>query len=178
MDYSAMLQRIVRAVTFDKNFYSEAKNNPSLNTEALIVVIVATVVGSIGSFGGGFMAFALALIMSVVGYYLLSYFVTIVGRQFFQGQGAQDQVQRLIGYSWAPRVVGLLGLIPCVGWLFSLAAVLWSIAVAVVAVREAHSFDTTKAIITVVAGWLIIAVITLLLGLVFGVGMGGLGMIR
>lgn len=175
MDYSAMLQRVVRAVTFDTQFYAQAKNDSSLNREALIVVIVATVLTGLGALGGGLVAFLVTILMSIVGYYLLSYFVTIVGRNFFGGTGSQDQVQRLLGYAWAPRALGLLGWVPCVGWLFGLVATLWAIAVAVVAVREAHGFDTTKAIITAVGGWLIVVVLTGLLGLVLGAGWIGLG---
>jgi hypothetical protein len=98
-----------------------------------------------------------------------------VSRNFFGGTGTQDQVQRVIAYSWAPRALGLLGFIPCVGWVLSLAATIWSLAVAVVAVREVHAFDTTKAIITVVAGGVIVAVLTGLVGLIFGIGWMGLG---
>ncbi|MGL4649235.1 MAG: hypothetical protein ACRC1H_07490, partial [Caldilineaceae bacterium] len=87
-----MLQRIVRAVTFDTKFYGEAKNDPRLNQEALIIVIVATVLSGIGAIFGGFISFLITMVMSVVGYYLLSYFVTIVGRNFFGGQGSQEQV--------------------------------------------------------------------------------------
>lgn len=175
MDYSAMLQRVVRAVTFDSGFYAEAKQDSRLNREALIIVIVATALAGVGALGGGLVSFLVTILMSVVGYYLLAYFVTIVGRNFFGGQGTQDQVQRLLGYAWAPRAVGLLGILPCVGWLFVLLATVWSIAVAVVAVREAHGFDTTKAIITAVGGWLIVVVLTGLLGLLLGAGWVGLG---
>jgi hypothetical protein len=170
-----MLQRIVRAVTFDMKFYGEAKADASLNREGLIIVIVVAILTGIGALSGGIGALLLMLIMSVVGYYLISYFVTIVSRNFFGGTGTQDQVQRVIAYSWAPRALGLLGFIPCVGWVLSLAATIWSLAVAVVAVREVHAFDTTKAIITVVAGGVIVAVLTGLVGLIFGIGWMGLG---
>lgn len=175
MDYSAMLQRVVRAVTFDQKFYNEAKYDARLNQEALIVVIAATVLSGLGALFSGLIPFLITVVMSVAGYYLLSYFITIVGRNFFNGQGTQEQVQRLIGYAWAPRALGLLSWIPCIGWLVGLVAMLWSVAIAVVAVREAHEFDTTKAIITAVGGWLIVMVLTGLLGLLFGAGWVGLG---
>ena len=175
MDYSAMLQRVVRAVTFDTRFYAEAKNDSRLNREALMIVIVATALTGLGALRGGLVSFLVTIVMSVVGYYLLSYFVTIVGRNFFDGTGSQDQVQRLLGYAWAPRALGVLGVLPCIGWVFGLVATLWAIAVAVVAVREAHGFDTTKAIITAVGGWLIVVVLTGLLGWLLGAGWVGLG---
>jgi len=170
-----MLQRVVRAATFDMRFYGEAKNDVRLDREVLIVVIVSTIVGALGSLSGGLLAFLLAVVMGIAGYYLLAYFITIVGRNFFAGQATQEQVQRLLGYSWAPRILGILGFLPCVGWLVSLVAILWSLAVAVVAVREAMGFDTTRAIITAVGGGLILAILTGLLGRILGLGWIGLG---
>jgi len=42
-------------------------------------------------------------------------------------------------------------------------------------VREALDFDTTKAILTVIIGWVVVLVISIVVGLVFGIGAAGIG---
>jgi hypothetical protein len=69
----------------------------------------------------------------------------------------------------------LLNFIPCVGWVFGLGGAIWALVAGVIAVREALDFDTTKAILTVIIGWVVILVITTIVGTVLGVGALGLG---
>ena len=51
----------------------------------------------------------------------------------------------------------------------------WTLVCGVVAVREALDFDTTKAVLTVVVGWIVWVVISVAIGMVVGVGAAGLG---
>ena len=106
MDFTAMMQRVVRAVTFDVKFYQEAKDDASLSREALIVVIIAVALGAIGSIWGGFGAIFGALVSGVVGYYAWAYITHLVGTNFFHGTGTFPQLQRTLGYAWAPAGAG------------------------------------------------------------------------
>jgi hypothetical protein len=45
----------------------------------------------------------------------------------------------------------------------------------VVAVRQALDFDTGKAVLTVIIGWVIVLIITVVVGAVLGIGAAGLG---
>jgi hypothetical protein len=62
-----------------------------------------------------------------------------------------------------------------VGGLAGLAGSIWSLVAGFIGVKEALDLDTTKTLITVVIGWVIVAVITLAVGAVMGVGAIGLG---
>ena len=168
-----MLQRVVRAVTFDVKFFNEVKSDISLNQEALIVVAVSSLLAAIGSITGGIGYALLLVIWGVLGYYIWSYVTWLVGKNFFGGSGDVGELQRTLGYAWAPRALGLLGIVPCVGWVFGLVGALWSLGVGILAVREGMQVDTGKAIATTFVGWVIVLVITGLLGLIFGLGFMG-----
>lgn len=163
MDISAMLQRVVRAVTFDLKFYNEAEADTGLNREALIVVVTASLLSGIGALGGGLWGLIGGVAISVVGYYALAYVTYVIGTNFFGGTTNVGEMQRTLGYAWAPQALGLLALIPCLGAIGALLGGLWSLACAVVAVREAQELDTTKALLTTIGGYLVWGVLFVLL---------------
>jgi hypothetical protein len=68
-----------------------------------------------------------------------------------------------------------LSFIPCVGAIFALAGFVLSLIAAVIAIREAMDFDTGKAVVTAIIGWAIVLVISIIVGLVLGVGAAGVG---
>jgi hypothetical protein len=61
--------------------------------------------------------------------------------------------------------------------LIALAGAILSLIAAVIAMREALDFDTGKAILTAIIGWVIIFIINVVIGTVLGVGAAGLGAI-
>lgn len=155
MDFMAMLQRVVRAVTFDLKFYNEAEDDTSLNREALIVVILVAILSAIGAIWSGFGAMVLTAIMVVVGYYALAYIALLVGVNFFHGEGTIEKLLRPLGYALAPNALSVLGVIPwCTGPIIVVGG-LWALACSFVAIREALELDTTKAAITTAAGLLV-----------------------
>lgn len=173
MDISAMLQRVVRAASFDTRFFQELRYNAALNQEALIIVIIVAVLSALGGLGGGIIGFLMAGIMAVVGYYIWSYVALWVAKQFYGVDTDIEAVQRAIGYAYAPRVLSLLSWVPCIGWLVAFVGSIWSLVLGVFALREIMGLDTTKAIVVTIVGWVIIFVITLVLGLVLGIGAAG-----
>jgi hypothetical protein len=179
-----MFNRAMRAAMLDVNFYNEAEADTSLNQEALMVVVLVSVAAGIGSFlagviggsiGAALLGLIIAVVMGVLGYYIWAYVTYFVGVNLFGGTADPGELLRTLGYASGPRVLSVLSFIPCVGALVSLAGGIWSLVAGVIAVREALDFDTTKAIITVIIGWVIVLIITFVVLAVFGVGAVGLG---
>jgi hypothetical protein len=168
MDFSASMQRVVRAASFDVKFYNEAKDNTALTNEALTVVVASTALAAIGSLTGGLRGLLAALIAGIVGYYLWAWITKMVGANFFQGSGDMGQLLRTLGYASAPRALGLLGIVPCVGSIALLISFVWTLATGILAVREAHVVDTTKAIIITLIGWVVVVLLNFLLLVIFG----------
>jgi hypothetical protein len=184
MDFGAMIDRVRRAAMLDVGLYQEVEADSSLNQEALVVVALVSVAAGIGGFLGGlsggnigpaFLALVVAVVLGVVNYYIWSYLTYFVGTSLFGGTADPGELLRVLGYASGPRVLGLLNFIPCVGWVFGLGGAIWALVAGVIAVREALDFDTTKAILTVIIGWVVILVITTIVGTVLGVGAIGLG---
>ncbi len=184
MDFTAMFNRMIRAAKLDVPFYNEVEADTSLNQEALMVVILVSIAAGIGSFlqglfagriGDAIIGLVLGVVAGVVGYYIWAYITYFVGTNLFKGTANVGELLRTLGYASSPKLLGILVFIPCVGPLAALAGAIWSLVAGVVAVREALDFDTGKAIITVIIGWVIILLISLAIALVLGVGAAGLG---
>jgi hypothetical protein len=184
MDLAKMFNRVTRAAMLDVGLYEEVEADTSLNQEALIVVILVSILSGIGGFlqgvlngdiGAALLALVVGVVLGVVSYYIWAYVTYFVGTNLFGGTADAGELLRVLGYASGPRVLGVLGFIPCVGGLASLVGAIWALVAGVIAVREALDFDTTKAVLTVIIGWVIVFAISLVVGLVFGVGAVGLG---
>ncbi len=182
----SMMSRVVRAAKLDVEFFNEVEADISLTQEALMVVVLVSLIGSVGSFIGGvinqgFVSAVLALIAALVTgiatYYIWAYVTYFVGTRLFTGTADPGELLRVLGYASGPQVLSVLSFIPCVGWFVALAGGVWSLIAGFIGVREALDLDTTKTLITVVIGWVIVMVITAIVAAVMGAGAVGLGAI-
>ena len=181
---ATMVDRMKRAVMLDATLYAEVEENANLNKEALLIVVMVSVAGGLGALiggliggeiGGALLSALVTVVMGVVNYYIWAYVTYFVGTRFFGGTADPGEMLRVLGYAHTPQLLSLLSFIPCVGPIISLAAMVLSLIATVIALREALDFDTGKAIITGVIGWVIIVVITMIVGTVFLGGAIGLG---
>jgi hypothetical protein len=184
MDFAVMINRVVRAARLDVDFYEEVEADTSLTQEALIVVVLVSIAGGIGSFlagifsgsiGSALLGLVLSVVLGVVSYYIWAYVTYFVGTELFEGTAEVGELLRTLGYASGPRVLSILTFIPCLGPLAGLVGAIWALVAGVVAVRQALDFDTTKAILTVVIGWVIVFIVTILVSVVLGAGAAGLG---
>ena len=184
MDLAKMFNRVTRAAMLDVGLYEEVEADTSLNQEALIVVILVSVLSGIGGFlqgvlngdiGAALLALVVGVVLGVVSYYIWAYVTYFVGTNLFGGTADAGELLRVLGYASGPRVLGVLGFIPCVGGLAGFVGAIWALVAGVIAVREALDFDTTKAVLTVIIGWVIVFAVSIVVGLVFGIGAAGLG---
>ncbi len=160
---------VIRAIKLDKTFYAEVEQDVSYQQDALLIVIAVSVIGAIGAFLGVLIArghFLGAIgtliwqaVWGVVAFYLLTYLIQYVGTRFFKGQAEVGEVQRCLGFAYSPRVLGILAIIPCVGWLAALAGWVWSMVTSYVAIKEALDQDDTNAILTIVVSFVAVIVV-------------------
>jgi len=179
-----LINRVMRAALLDKEFYKEVEADTSLNQEALIVVIIVSVAGGIGSFiasqfAGEFGAAILALIVSsvvgIVNYYVWAYVTHFIGTNMFKGDADPGELLRVLGYASGPRILSLLGFIPCLGAFLSFGGGIWALVAGFIGVQEALDLDTTETLVTVVLGWLAILIISGVVTSVLGIGAIGIG---
>jgi len=168
-----MVQRIMRIFKLDKTVFPEIAADPKATTEAGIIVVAVSLLAGIatGAQGKFFNGLIWELIAGVVlGWLLWAIITFFVGTTLFQGKTTIEAMLRVLGYASAPRVLSIFGLIPCIGWIPALIGGILSLVAGFIAIREAMQFDTGKAVITVLVGWLVYFVLTLILAPIFGAG--------
>lgn len=69
----------------------------------------------------------------------------------------------------------MFNFVPCLGALLSFVGAIWALIAGFIGVREALDLDTGKTLATVIIGWIIVFVISIVVNLVFGFGDLGLG---
>jgi hypothetical protein len=156
-----MIERIVRAIRLDWTVFGEIAKDRNALKEAAIIVAIVTFLSAIGtgiaakSFGAFFGAWIASIVVGWIGWAIITYFV---GTTLFKVDTDIPEMLRVLGYANAPLLLGLLRVIPCVGWAFPLIGGLLALVAGVLAVREAMDFDTSNAIVTVIIGWIIVMV--------------------
>jgi hypothetical protein len=177
MDLNLIIKRVMRAALLDKEFYKEVEADPSLNQEALMIVVVISVASGIGSFFAGLIAgkpiaaFFALIVTSAIGvanYYIWAYLTHYIGTNLFDGDADVGELLRVLGYASAPLLLGLLGFIPCIGGLIALVGAIWALVAGFFGVREALDLDTTETLITVFLGWLAFMFISWIINRLFG----------
>lgn len=174
-----MIDRIMRAIRLDFLVFREIAEDENAMTEAAIIVALVSFLAAVGAgiglviakadFGrvvGGFLYEWLigGILLGWIGWSVVTYFV---GTMLFQGKTDIPEMMRVLGYANAPKLLGLLGFIPCVGWVITIAGLILALIAGVLAIREAMEFDTGKAIITVVISWFVTLVVYFPIRLIF-----------
>ncbi len=177
MDFNRVINGMLRAIRLDKTFFEEVEHDTSYNQDALAVVILVSLVGAIGNFlgslitGRGFLAavggLIVGLLLAVLGYFLWVFVAHWVGTTLFKGSGDRGEVQRAFGFAYSPQILNILSFIPCVGWLISLVAWIWSVAAGFIAIRQSLDQDDTNALLTVIVSAIVVFVVLAVLGAIF-----------
>lgn len=165
--FEQIVARLTRMVKLDFTVFPEIEQDEAATTEAAVIVLVTSLIGALGLIGAGFWRFLLQFVISVgVGWLLWSYITLIVGTRLFGGSATFWGMARTLGYASAPGILRLLGFIPIIGWLFSLAAWVLSLILGFYAVRETLELTTEKALLTVIIGWVVMVVISVPISLI------------
>lgn len=169
-----MIDRILRAIRLDPDVYREIAEDENALSEAAIIVLVVTFLSALGTafisdsfFVSLIVSWLTSVVIGWIGWAVLTYFV---GVNLFGGRSSIAEMLRVLGYATAPRLLGIFGFIPCVGWLASLAGAILALIAGVIAVRESMEFDTGKAVLTVLIAWVIAFAITFAISLLIGGG--------
>ena len=168
------MDRIIGVFKLDAAKFEEIEADKSATSQAAIVVLVIALISGLGSgLGASFMqtgflgSFASSFLSVIVGWLVWSAVTYFVGTSFFGGKSDMGQMLRVLGFAYAPQI---LSIIPCIGWLVG---AIWSLIAAFIAVRQGLDLDNTKAFLTIIVGFIVIILITVVFGLIFG-GLGAL----
>ncbi len=182
----SLVQRMIRAARLDAGVYEELEADRSATSQAATAVGIVAVCNGVGAaLAAQFIARPegvpgpnpiLALVGGVVGallgWLIWSYVTYFVGTKFFGGTATPGELLRTIGFAQSPGVLNLLSFIPVVGGIIALVTGIWALVAGIVAVRQALDFDTGKAILTTVIGWIFLVIVIVLVSVLSGGALG------
>lgn len=159
---ASLMDRLLRAVKLDPVFYREVAKDDTKTTEAMLVVFLANLIGGLGAIFGPtrfrFFGWIVgAIVAATIGLAIGAGILWLLGK-LFGGKAEFLEMFRPLGYATAP---GALGIIPVIG---SFIGSIWSIACAVIAVRESEEVSTGAAVAIVLIPVVIVLVLVLLAG--------------
>jgi len=169
--------RIYGAAALDTSVYEEVEADRTATTQALLVVILASISQGIGTalsnwrsgptragvgfFEGLFQALLLWAIWSFVTYF--------VGTRLFGGRATYGELLRTIGFANSPNLLGIFTFIPILGGILSFALWIWALAAMIIAVRQALDFSTGKAIMTCIVGFIAAVVLLIIVAIILAI---------
>jgi hypothetical protein len=152
--------------------FEEIEHDQEATVQAAIVVAIVAFLGAIGSGigaaigDGSFIgSFFSSFIWAFIGWGIWSSVTYFVGTSLFNGQATIDEMLRVIGFAYAPQV---LGVVPCIGWIVGL---IWSAVAGFIAIRQGLDLDNTNACLTIIVGFVVYMIGFFILGLL-GLGVG------
>jgi hypothetical protein len=159
--------RMIGALQVDVKTFTEIEADTTAMGQAVTVIVIAAVASLVGNvFRVGIIGGIFGLIGSLLGYALFSFLVFIIGTKLMPEPTTKadfNEAFRVIGFAASPGVFNVLAIIPFIGPLISLLVAIWSLVIAVVAVREVLDYSNTgRAIIVCVIAAILCAVVWLI----------------
>jgi len=177
---ASFVERVVGAARLDAKIYEEVEADATAMGQAMAVVAASALAAGVGSISSGATGAVAAVVGAVVGWFLWAVVTWLVGTKLLPEPGTSadlGQMLRTIGFSAAPGLLNVLGIIPVVGLLVWLVAAVWQLVAMVVAVRQALDYTSTgRAVLVCFIGWVFYMIVSVGLAMAMGIGsvmMGG-----
>ena len=171
---SVFVNRIIRACKLDVSLYEEVEADKSATLQAALVVVLSSIAAGIGAISLGASNFLLAPLLSLVSWYIWAYLIYLIGAKFFPEPNTKSnhgELLRTIGFSSAPGLIRVFGFTPDLFTLTVFIGGIWMLIAMIIAVRQALDYESTwRAIGVVVIGFLVQAIVLIMIIRIFGPG--------
>ena len=171
---ASFVERMVGAARLDARTYGEVEADTTAMGQAMAVVAASALAAGVGSISSGATGVVAAVVGGIVGWFLWAVVTWLVGTKLLPEPGTSadlGQMLRTIGFSAAPGLLNVLGIIPLVGLVVWLVAAIWQLVAMVVAVRQALDYrGTGRAVLVCFIGWVFYMVVSVGLAMVMGIG--------
>ena len=163
---------IIRACKLDVSLYEEVEADKTATIQAALVVVLSSLAAGVGALSLGASSFFMAPLLSLVSWYIWAYLIYLIGAKLFPEPTTKSnhgELLRTIGFSSAPGLIRVFGFTPDLMSLTFIGAAIWMLVAMVVAVRQALDYQSTwRAIGVVVIGFLVQAIVLVMLLRIFG----------
>lgn len=175
-----LTNRIIGAFTFRKGVYAEVEQDTTFTTTAWLLVVVVAFLNQIGTNASGdliswLIGAIVGTVFAVAGFAVAALVISWAGRTLYNADVTFDELVRTLGLAYVWNVVGVLGVLTALSEALScllapvmVLAVLLLLVAWFVAAKEALDLEWAQTIITVILGWIVLAVIMALGGVLLG----------
>jgi hypothetical protein len=169
------LDRIIRAAKLDVNLYEEVEADKGALGQAMGVVVLSSIAAGVGSIGQvGVKGVFIGAITALIAWYIWAYITYFIGVKILpepQTKADHGELLRTIGFSSSPGLIRILAIIPGLAGILFLITSIWMLVAMVIAVRQALDYQSTlRAVAVCIIGWVIQAIILIILFSVLGGG--------
>jgi hypothetical protein len=151
-------KRVLRAMKLEAALYEEVETDRGATAQAIGVVMLSGIAAGIGSSGRGLAGGILLLtIMSFLAWVAWAWVTYVIGTKVLPGARTEadvGQLLRTVGFSSAPGMIQILGVIPVLAEVVFFVAWGWMLVAMVIAVRQALDYESTaRAVGVCLIGW-------------------------
>jgi hypothetical protein len=180
-----MMDRIIRAITFKTDVYTEVANDASFTQSAWIIVVVSQFLSQLGGRAAllpynGFFSYVLGVIVGTafgVGAFALGVFVIVwLAKALFNTSLTFEQLQRPLGLASVFSVIGILGIFSafslsllCISAPVTLIVAVAGFVAYLYALKKVTALDWGKVAVLVVADIIVSLIISAIVGSIFAV---------
>ena len=161
------INRIIRACKLDVNLYEEVEADKTATSQAAGVVVLSSLAAGVGALSLGTSNFLMAPLLSLVSWFVWAYLVYLIGVKIFPEpttEADHGQLLRTIGFSSAPGLIRVFGIIPNLTSIVFVIASIWMLVAMVIAVRQALDYKSTwRAVGVVVTSFLVQSIILVMM---------------
>ena len=185
------MEKIIGAFTFRKEVYQEVEKDATFTPTAWMIVAVVAFLSQLGTHaataqvvGGRWVMGAIGgTIFAVVGFAFGAFVIAWAGKTFFNADTSFEEMVRVLGLAYVWNVIGFLGILgllgkamTCITGPIALVAGIAGLVAWFIAAKEALDLEWPQTIGTVIIGWVVSLIISIIAGAILGLfGLAGAG---
>lgn len=156
---TTLARRLLGSARLSSQSYEEVESDRHANLQAIGVVVLSSLAAALGTGIRDVGSTVALLAVAIVSWIIWVLLTLVIGTQLLPGNQTRadfGQILRTTGFSAAPGILRVFGLIPIVGWFIFFGATVWMLFSFVVAVRQALDYTSTgRALVVCLLGWII-----------------------
>ncbi len=163
----SLLERMKGAALLDIPTYEEVEADRAATAQAALVVGLVAVATAVAQARAGVSGAVAGAVSTYLAWAIWSGITYLIGT-WLGGTATWGELLRTLGFAQTPGILLVLGIVPVLGGLAVLIAVVWMLIAGIIGIRQALDFSTGRAVLTAVLGfipWIIaMAAISAVLG--------------
>ena len=162
-------QRLKKAIFLDVAFYEEVEKDKKFNDQAMMTVVLVSVVQGFMIAGLAPIALVQGILGSLIRFLIWAFFIAFVGTRILpepETESNTGELIRTLGFAYAPGLLVVFKIFPIISSFIDPVVTILQLAAMTIAVRQALDFNSTvRAVgVCIVAFILMIVTLTLFIG--------------